>query len=85
MIDFHNVFYKVFINFLTVKTQNTLMKFIFPAEPSNINKWASFQRLKQPLGKSNKGLNSVSYSGPSLWNKLPIEIKSKNKVSKLSF
>ena len=43
----------------------------FPAKLSNINTRSSFQRLKQPV----KGLNSVSYSGPSLWNKLPIEIK----------
>ena len=47
----------------------------FPAEPSNINTLPSFQRLKQHLRKSNKGLNSASYSGPSLWNKLPNEIK----------
>ena len=47
----------------------------FPAEPSNINTRSSFQRLKQPLRKSSKGLNSASYSGPSLWNKLSIEIK----------
>ena len=48
----------------------------FPAEPSNINTRSSFQRLKQPLRKSNKGLNSASYSGSSLWNKLLVEIKS---------
>ena len=48
----------------------------FPAEPSNITTRSSFQRLKQPLRKSNiEDLNSASYSGPSLWNKLPIEIK----------
>ena len=47
----------------------------FPSEPSNINTWSPFQRSKQPLRKSNKGLNSGSYGGPSLWNKLPIEIK----------
>ena len=29
----------------------------FPAEPSNINTQSSFQRLKQPLRKWNKGLN----------------------------
>ena len=47
----------------------------FPAEPSKINTRSSFQRLKQHLRKSDKSFNSVSYSGPSLWNKLPIEIK----------
>ena len=40
----------------------------FRAEPSTINTRSSFQRLKQPLRKSNKGLNSASHSGPSLWN-----------------
>ena len=29
----------------------------FPAEPSNINIQSSFQRLKQPFRKWNKGLN----------------------------
>ena len=46
----------------------------FSTEPSNIHT-RSFQSLKQPLRKSNKGLNSASYSGPLLWNNLPIEIK----------
>ena len=53
----------------------------FPAEPININTWSSFQRLKQPLRKLNKGLNSASYSGPSLWNKLPVEIKRSGSIN----
>ena len=53
----------------------------FPAEPSNINTQSSFQRLKQPLRKWNKGLNSVSYSDPSLWNKLPVEIKRSGSIN----
>ena len=47
----------------------------FPAEPSNINTRSSFTRLKKPLRKSKKDLNSASCSGPSLWNKLPSESK----------
>ena len=47
----------------------------FPAEFSYINTWSSFQRLKQPLQKLDRSLNSASYSGPLLWAKLPIEIK----------
>ena len=31
--DFHNVFYQLFINFLTARAQNTLMKFIFLLNP----------------------------------------------------
>ena len=50
-------------------------KIYSPAEPSNINTRTFFQRLKQPLRKSNKGLNSESYSGSSLWKKLLVEIK----------
>ena len=48
----------------------------FPAELSNINTRSSFQRLKQPLRKPKiEDLNSASYSGPSLCDKLSIEIK----------
>ena len=57
------------------KNPENFNEIYFPAEPSKINTWSSFQRLKQPLRKSNKVLNSASYSSPSLWNKLPIEIK----------
>ena len=52
-----------------------LNEIYLPAEPSNINTWSPFPRLKQSFRKSNKGLNSVSCSSPLLWNKLPIEIK----------
>ena len=48
----------------------------FLAEPSKINTRSSFQRLKQPLRKPKiEDLNSASYSGPSLCDKLSIEIK----------
>ena len=33
MIDFHNAFSQVFINFLTVKPKITLMEFIFLLNP----------------------------------------------------
>ena len=73
MIDCHNTFCQAYFNFLTVETQNTLI--YFPAEPNNINTLSPFQRLRQLLKKSNKGLISAPYSSPSLWKKLPIEIK----------
>ena len=53
----------------------------FPAEPSKVNTRSSFQWLKQPLRNSNKGLSSASYSGPSMWNKLPREIKRSGSIS----
>ena len=75
MIDFHNAFLSSIYKFFNSESPEYFNEIYFPAEPSNINTRSSFQRLKQPLRKSNKGLNSASYSGPLLWNKLPIEIK----------
>ena len=55
MIDFHNAFCEVLINILTVNPQNKkIKKNYFPVEPSNINIWSSFQRLKQPFRKSKR-------------------------------
>ena len=75
MIDFCNAFCQVFIKTFNSENPEYFNEIYFPAEPNNINTLPSFQRLRKLLKKSNKGLNSVSYSGPSLWNKLPIEIK----------
>ena len=75
MIDFHNAFLSSIYKFFNSESPEYFNEIYFPAEPSNINTQSSFQRLKQPFRKLNKGLNSVSYSGPLLWNKLPIEIK----------
>ena len=68
-------------NFFNSESPEYFNKIYFPAEPSNINTRSSFQRLKQPLRKSNKGLNSASHSGPSLWNKLPVEIKRSGSIN----
>ena len=70
-------FVKSIYNFFNSESPKYFNEIHFPAELSNINTRSSFQRLKQPLRKSKiEDLNSVSYSGPSLWNKLPIETKS---------
>ena len=45
------------------------------ASQSNINTRQAYSRLIQPLCKTNMGLNSISYLGPSLWNKLSENIK----------
>ena len=45
------------------------------ASQSNINTRKTYSRLIQPLRKTNMGLNSISYLGPTLWNKLPENIK----------
>ena len=53
-----------FINFFDSENSEYFNEIYFPAEPSKINTRSSFQCFKQPLRKSSKGLNSVSYSGP---------------------
>ena len=40
-----------------------------------INTRSSYRKLKQPFRKTNMGQNSLSYSGPGEWNKLPNTIK----------
>ena len=61
--------------FFNSESPEYLNEIYSPAKPSYINTWSSFERWRQPLRKWNKGLNSASYSGPSLWNKLSVEIK----------
>ena len=34
-----------------------------------------FQKLSQPFRKTNQGQKALSYIGPSVWNKLPEQIK----------
>ena len=58
------------------------MKDLFKTAPlSNISTRQAFARLYQPLRKTNMGLNSISYLGPSLWNKLPEKIKQSPSVN----
>ena len=75
--------YYLFINMnkQQVESPDYFNEIYFPAEPSNINTRSSFQKLKQPLKKSKKSLNSASCSGPSLWNKLPVDIKRSGSIN----
>ena len=42
-----------------------------PADENGMSTRNSFQKLSQPFRKTNQGQNSLSYIGPSVWNKLP--------------
>ena len=54
----------------------TFMKEVFtPVDHQSINTRSSYQKLVQPKRKTKAGLNSLSYVGPSYWNKLPATIK----------
>ena len=51
------------------------------ASQSNISTRQAYSRLIQPLRKTNMGLNSISYLGPSLWNKLPENMKKSSSLN----
>ena len=36
---------------------------------------SAFQKLSQPFRKTTQGQNTISYIGPSAWNKLPEKVK----------
>ena len=42
---------------------------------------SSSQKLKQPLYKTNLGQKSISYLGPSIWNKLPKLLKETDSIN----
>ena len=52
-----------------------------PAVNSRVSTRNSFLKLSQPFRKTTQGQNSLSYIGPSVWNKLPENIKSCNNVN----
>ena len=52
-----------------------IAKLFFLADHNSRNTRSSSLRLIQPKRKTNAGLNSLSYAGPSYWNKLPFDLK----------
>ena len=63
-----------------------------PARNRGMSTRNSFQKLTQPLRKTSQGQKCLSYIGPSVWNKLPENIKKssnlvtfKHEVKKILF
>ena len=52
-----------------------IAQLFFLADHNSISTRSSSLRLMQPKRKTNAGLNSLSYAGPSYWNKLPYVLK----------
>ena len=46
-----------------------------PAGEGGMNTRSYFQKLIQPFRKTCQGQSSLSYIGPSVWNRLPANIK----------
>ena len=53
----------------------------FPTKETAIGTRSSFQKLKIPRRKTNIGLKSLSYTGPSLWNNLNENIKRSSSIN----
>ena len=53
----------------------------FPTEETAIRTRSSFQKLKIPWCKTNIGLKSLSYTGPSLWNNLHENLKRSSSIN----
>ena len=46
-----------------------------PAGENGMSTRNGFQKLSQPFRKTNQSQKALSYIGPSVWNKLPEQIK----------
>ena len=53
----------------------------FLTEETPIQTRSSFQKLKIPRRKTNIGLKSLSYTGPSLWNNLNENLKRSSSIN----
>ena len=53
----------------------------FPTEETAIRTRSSFQKLKIPRHKTNIGLKSLPYTGPSLWNNLNENLKRSSSIN----
>ena len=52
-----------------------------PVDDNDVATRSCNKILKLPSGKSKLGMQSLSYVGPSTWNKLPNNLKTKTRVS----
>ena len=69
--------YKYFNN----KCPAYMAEIFLPAGSSRASTRNSYKKLSQPFRKTTQGQNSLSYIGPSAWNKLPESIKRCNNVN----
>ena len=67
--------------FFTNCSPSYLEEVYFPAHQESISTRCSYQKLKIPKRKTNMGLKSLSYIGPSFWNKLPSFLKHENTLN----
>ena len=52
-----------------------------PVDDNGVATGCCNKKLKLPFGKSKLGMQSLSYVGPSTWNKLPNNLKTTTSIS----
>ena len=52
-----------------------------PASRPNVGTRNSYLKLTQPSRRTKLGQNCLSFIGPSIWNRLPTQIKDSNSVN----
>ena len=67
--------------FFSTKCPEYMSEIFFLADQNGPKTRHSYKRLKIPSRKTNAGQHSLSYIGPSLWNKLPNYLKDSTNVN----
>ena len=62
-------------NFFNNKSPFYMNDIFIPADNDRVSTRNSYQKLSQPFRKTTQGQNSLSYTSPSVWNKLSESIK----------
>ena len=70
--------------FLSKHSPDYFEEFFFPTEETAIRTSSSFQKFKIPRRKTNIGLKSLSYTGPSLWNNRNENLKRSSSINDLN-
>ena len=72
---------KKLIGFQLKRESHNALYAAYTAEETTIQTRSSFQKLNIPRRKTNIGLKSLSYSGPSLWNNLNENLKRSTSIN----
>ena len=67
--------------FFNKKCPSYMSDIFIPYGQNRVTTRASFQKLEQPSRKTNQGQRCLSYLGPSIWNRLPEDLKKSNNVN----
>ena len=84
MIDTYNSLFLIFLNFTIISVLTTYFNKVFcPIDDNGVGTGTRCcnKKFKLPFRKSKLGMQSLSYVGPSTWNKLPNNLKTATSVN----